>query len=266
MYRVAASVLVAGFVLTALTLPDQELLIPALGHKLTRDVSDLKRETAKTFPIHYAVDEKGNLLSAADFDVVNNTLRDVTILIRSEKGLTKERITADTAEWSESRQRWELTNGVRIVPDTGDFASGAAALASFDPDVRHFNTTLAPEVLMARREAFYPRLLGLPDLMRLSNNPVVDTGSIRQIMHSRFSLLVMNMLVLIMGLPFFLLREPANMIMQGAKAAAVCLGAWGAGLVMLQVGAGNLPPVVSAWLPVVIYLPIAAFMLGMVKT
>jgi lipopolysaccharide export system permease protein len=263
MYRIAASVLVAGFVLTALTLPDQELIIPRFRDKLTRGSREIKLETAKAFGINYAVDDKGSLLSAAQFDVAKNRLTTVAVLIRDKRGLTRERITADAAVW-DGNSGWILEKGAVIRPDIAD-PQGGGSLASYE-STAYFRTTLSPAVLMARHESFYPRLLGLPDLMRLSNNPVVDTGSIRQIMHSRFSLLVLNMLILVMGLPFFLLREPANMILQGAKAAALCLGAWGAGLVLMQVGAGNLSPVVSAWLPVVIYLPVAAFMLGLVKT
>jgi lipopolysaccharide export system permease protein len=264
MYRVAASVLVAGFVLTALTLPDQELLIPRFRDKLTRAAKDIKEDSAQAFAIKYAVDDRGSLLSAGSFDRAKNELRDVTILIRNDRGLTQERVTAKRAAWDGSRG-WQLEGGSSIRPETGELRTGEA-LTIYEEGSRFFPTTLSPEVLIARHESFYPRLLALPDLMRLASNPNVDTGSIRQIMHSRFSLLVLNMLVLVMGLPFFLLREPSNMILQGAKAAALCLSAWGAGLVLMQVGAGNLSPVVSAWLPVVIGLPVAAFMLGMVKT
>ena len=48
--------------------------------------------------------------------------------------------------------------------------------------------------------------------------------------------------------------------------AAVCLGAWAAGLVMLQAGGDAVNPVFAAWLPVVIYLPLTFILIQFVKT
>ena len=38
-------------------------------------------------------------------------------------------------------------------------------------------------------------------------------------------MIVLNILVLLMGLPFFLNRDPTNRLVQGMRAATVCLGA-----------------------------------------
>ncbi|MEL7089072.1 MAG: hypothetical protein AAGL98_11630, partial [Planctomycetota bacterium] len=80
---------------------------------------------------------------------------------------------------------------------------------------------------------------------------------------------VLNALVLVMGLPFFLKRLPGNTMVAALRAAGLCIGAWGGGLMMLQLSPGNLPiggPVLVAWLPVVIYLPVSAWLLGKIKS
>lgn len=265
MHRIAMPIVVAGFVLNLLSIPNQEYVIPPLANKIIRGKSQVGSETVKPFEIYYAVDARKNLLSAGAFDAGKETLEDVAILERNEEGLARRRITAKQAVWDGNGKRWRLYGGIGVQREM-DVAELESDVTAAPHAVEYFETSLSPAVLLAQREAFYPRLLSIQQLHQLSRNPVVDTASIRQIMWSRFSLLVMNLLVLVMGLPFFLLREPANMLLQGVKASVVCLGAWAAGLVMLQMGIGEMNPVMAAWLPVILYLPVSAFLLMTVKT
>ena len=128
---------------------------------------------------------------------------------------------------------------------------------------------MTPAVLQARRATSYPYLLPMSELRPMQNNPAVgakNQARITKIVWGRFSLLVLNVLVLVMGLPFFLARSPMNMLVQAVKCAGVCIGAWAGGIVMLQGGEGWLAPVAAAWLPVVIYLPVSAWLLQAIKT
>ena len=143
-----------------------------------------------------------------------------------------------------------------------------ATLAEAEP-YEFFETELTPTVLQARRATSYPYLLPMSQLRPMQTNPAVGPKNqqrITKIVWGRFSLLVLNVLVLVIGLPFFLSRSPTNLLVQGVKAAGVCIGAWAGGIVMLQGGADWLPPVAAAWLPVVIYLPISAWLLQTIKT
>ncbi|MCX5659919.1 MAG: LptF/LptG family permease [Planctomycetota bacterium] len=261
MYRVAASVLIAGFVLNCLSLPAQEFIIPRLAGKLVRDKSQVSLTTAKPFHVRYAVDSHGGLLSAAAFDPNTHKLTDVAILVRDADGLAERRVMAESADWSESSQGWKLQGGYAIRP-----RPELAGNAGTSEEVSFYATELSPEVLLARQASFFPRLLSLNDLEKLSHSTAIDTGQIRQIMHSRFSMLVVNMLILAMSLQFFMLREPANILLQGVKAAGLTMAAWGVGLLLLLIGGAELNPVATAWLPVVIYLPLSAIALLRVRT
>lgn len=269
MHRVAAPILVAGCVLNALTLPDQELLIPRYADKLARSRAQVKMDAIETFSVQYAPDGAGDLFSAQSFDAQAGSLTNLTILDRPAQGVGLRRVTAAQAHWTDSgpdgKPGWELTNGHAIQRTVVDDQLTDAGPSDVE-EVTFFPTDLSPDVLLARRAEIYPTLLSTAELNRLLDNPAADGRRITQIMHSRFSLMVVNVLVLVMGLPFFLLREPRNMLMQAVKAAGVCVGAWGGGIIMLQFQLGVLPPVVAAWLPVVIYLPVAAALLLAVKT
>lgn len=265
MYRIAAPLLVAGIALNALSLPIQELVIPDLAPKLARSKSDVKRDAVESFPVRFTPDERGNLFDAAEFDAGTNQLKGVTILDRNEEGLAVRRITATQAIWNEERQGWQLyPEGYVIEPP-----SPGMPLEREPGTVSFFATELSPTVLLARRASIYPRLLSLAELQAMQSNPALDPTSrdeITRIVWSRFSLMVMNVLIMVMGLAFFLQLGQANLLVQAMKAAGICLGAWGGGLMMLQVGAGWLNPVAAAWLPVVIYLPVSAVLLQAVKT
>lgn len=266
-YRLAAPVVVVGCCLNALTLPLQETVIPRFAHKLMRSKSQVRYEAISAFEVLYAVDGQGRLLSAARFDPTLDQpmLSGVTILDRDAWGRTVRRITAEQAFWDESRGEWELVGGLAIRPSWGGEGVSGAGGRPVEV-VEFFATDLSPQVLLAERASIYPRLLSFAELNRLASSPAVDTGPIRQIMHSRFSVVILNVLILVMALRFFLQREPTRTLRQGVTGAAAALGAWGVGLMILQVGSAQLNPVAAAWLPVVIFLPISAAMLQTIKS
>ena len=138
--------------------------------------------------------------------------------------------------------------------------------------VAAYETDLSPTVLLARRNAIYAGLLSIRTLEDLADNEAVDAGQrakVTQIISSRFSLMVLNVLILVMGLPFFLKRVPGDTLVSSLRAAALCIGAWGGGLMMLQLSPEAMPwggPVLVAWLPVAIYLPVAAWLLQTVES
>lgn len=264
LYRVAAPVLVVGIGLNALTLPLQEWVIPAVAAKLARSKSEVEHRTIENFEVYYANDESGNLISADEFDPLTNTLTRVTIVDRTPEGVTERLITASEATWDDDRSGWALSPDGKAVA-----APGESVMFGPAQPARFIETQLSPQVLLARQANNYPRLLPLSELQAMQNNDALkpaQQASITQIIWSRFSLLVLNVLILVMGLPFFLVRVPQNALIQSMKAAGVCLGAWGGGLVTLQVSGGYLNPVAAAWLPVVVYLPVSAVLLQLVKT
>jgi lipopolysaccharide export system permease protein len=266
LYRVATPVVVVGMLLIGMTLPMQEFVIPALAAKLTRGKGDIKHETAPTVAVHYAEMGDGTLLSAADFR--ETQLTGVTILERDERGRTRRRIRADQALWEEAASRWQLIGGRAQRPSRMDAELGSE-LSPPSESIDYYVTDLSPTVLQTRRAGLYPQLLPMSQLQVLQKNKAVDHTArvdITRILWSRFSMLVLNVLILVMGLPFFLLRAPMNMLSQSVQAAGVCIGAWAGGIMLLQAGDAFLPPIAASWLPVVLILPISAFLLQTIRT
>jgi len=300
LYRVAAPLLVTGLLLSALTLPVQEFILPPMAPQLVRKKSQLKQigDERERRPVFYAPAGGGDLLSAEAFDPDAGVLRGVQIHDRSPEGRTVRFVRADAAYWRPEtitpadraaagdaspaiRMRWVFENGVaEEIRQPGASVDVLADRERPSPrgvvrGVGAYDTDLSPTVLQARQTAMFASLLSIRELQGLSQNRAVDAarrGKIQQVIWSRFSLMVLNALLLVMALPFFLSRVPGNTLVSALRAAALCIGAWGGGLVMLQVSPATLPlgalasPAVVAWLPVAMYLPVAAWQLSRIKT
>ena len=266
LHRVAAPVLVAACLINGLTLLDQELVIPRLIDKLTRKANELKTIKGRAFAVHYAKDSKGNLISAAQFDPQSKEMQWVTILVgMTGDASTSFRITADSATWDDAGNRWVLTGGKSVRRSDRENTGGLLTDGRIEA-ADAFVTDVSPQVLMARRAAIYPALLSMSELSRLMNNPAADTRSILRIMHSRFSLMLLNVLILVIVLPLFLTREPMNPLKQAVRGAAFSIGGWMTGVGMLQLMPAGVNPVVAAWIPVIAFLPLSAVVLQRVKT
>lgn len=264
LFRVAAPLLIAGIVLNALALPIQEFLVPPLAAQLSRSKGTLSNDHAEANPVYFAVDEKGDLLSAGDFDG-RRELTNITILERDNRSITTRRISATKAIWNDEYQRWRL---VMATPDTPQLESELGIERHEQQDVMHFSTELSPTVLRARQQATTLRLLSLSSLQALQHNNAIvgQRAQITQVIWSRFSMLVVNVLVLVMALPMFLVKQPVHFVGQAAQAAVIAIGSWGGALMTMQVSTAALNPVASAWLPVVIYLPLSVYLLQRVES
>jgi len=268
LYRVAMPILVAGIGLNVLALPVQEFVVPHLADKLSRKKSHVKYQTVTYFDFQYAPDGNGSLISAARFDAEHEQITDIRVVTRNADGLQTGHITAAQAAWNESRQGWDLIDGYILRPGSvGE--SAVRALDRRHEPIDFLATDLSPTLIKTRRNVDYVRLLPVAELQKMQHNQAVPESMRAEVARTkwgRVSLLMVNVLILAMGLPYFLLRAPGNMLVQSMKAAGLCLGVWAGGMTLPELAAGTLNPVAAAWLPVVIYLPVSAVILQTVKT
>lgn len=267
LHRAAAPVLISGFVLAMTTLPIQEWLLPPLAEKLVRDKPQLKRDDVfESRPLLYINDGQGVLLSADLFvpGAVPRLEGQIAIIERDPSGRATRRITAAQAVWDHHRGGWELVGGFAIRPQ---YQADDAWVADPQADpVDFFRSNLSPDALFARQVSAYPRLLSIRQVLDLAHNLAMDRAALLHIIHSRFAAIAVTLLMMVLGLPFFLVREPAAVTVGVLKAAGVCLVAWGAGLVLGMYPIGAMNPVASAWLPVILLMVPAALTAQLVRT
>ena len=76
----------------------------------------------------------------------------------------------------------------------------------------------------------------------------------------------MNLILLMMGIPFLLTREPRQLIKNMIYCTAVTSVCFVATFVMFQAAGQVLPPLLGAWLPVLVFGPISVAMLDAIQT
>ena len=96
--------------------------------------------------------------------------------------------------------------------------------------------------------------------------PINRIDSLERIRFGRIATMIGNLLSLLMCLPFFLRREPTNMVLQSLICSPLALAAQMAGVLGAAAAIPGLPPQFSVFVPVLVLLPLAIASLSNVKT
>ncbi len=274
MHRIAMPFVVGMFVLGLGQLVNQELFLPRVAPLLIRGHEEIGQRTIRAFPVDFTRDDRGALLQAAAFDPAAGTLSGVTILERDGRGRTRRRVTADAAVWGVvstpegERPGWVFEGGAGVQLDVaamaagGGAASGGTAADGTPVSMQRtteagFATSLSPRVLVLRRHGAYASMLSLRQIEEILANPgAVDRESLIQSLSryrwSRFSSVFVNVLLMWLALPAFLVRGPANLLLRSLQCAAITLPAVIFAAIFMLVSIGGIPPAVSVFLPALV--------------
>ena len=127
-------------------------------------------------------------------------------------------------------------------------------------------TDLTPQELALRHRSRWMQYMSSAEINRLlQSGKVTDPASASLTKHLRFTTPIANIIMLLVGLPFILSRE------RNIKASAsLCLAMVAVFYIFLFVsrylGAYGLSPAVAAWLPILVFGPVAVLMLDAIKT
>ncbi|MDX2018550.1 MAG: LptF/LptG family permease [Planctomycetota bacterium] len=263
LHRVARPMLVASGLLLGVQAVNQEVLIPSIAPLLTREHDDAGQKQLGRSSLALTTDAKGRLFYAAAFDADKGTVEDLYVWERDAAGLPVRRIYAPKATWKDGR--WELQQGLaqRLITDRPVAAEKVAAL----------ETDLGPTAMTMRRFAGFAGNLSWSQIGQMLSAPAALDATTRQrlsdlerIRWSRPAVLLCNFLGLLIALPFFLRREPANMVLQSVKAAPLAIGAVVGGAFGAAVVIPGLPAQLSVFVPVMVLTPFAIAAVTSIKT
>lgn len=265
LHRIAVPIICAVFALNLLQLINQEFILPKLAPLLIRNHGDIGKSGVSSFEIPFSADSEGNLIQSPEFNPQTSTLTYPTILLRDESGRTIQRISADKAVWDDQEKGWRFTNGQIITPH----AQGQDRPTSsfMQPAVDVFQTDLSPDVLTMRQHRQYAAMLSMREIGQLmKSGQQEDTDILVRFWLARFTSVVVNMLLLVITLPFFLLREPSNLLKQSFLCASVAIPAMLGALIGLTVDLPGIQPAVEVFLPGLVLIPIALFQVTLIRT
>jgi lipopolysaccharide export system permease protein len=259
LYRVARPILLVALALTGLQVLNQELVIPRIAPLLTRDHGDAGKRGLGLNHIKLIRDSKDRLLCARVFDADKGTLGDVSIIERDAQGLATAVISAKAARWRDGG--WDLEEGKREIRQ-----------GAFRPPspVARVETNLNPEALRMQRYTGYSQSLSWAQIAAmLTRDQALDSRTselLTRVGFGRVSIMLANILALVIAMPFFLRREPANMMLQSLKAAPWAVSSLIGGVVGASVAIPGVPAALGAFIPVMILLPIAIASVTAVRT
>ncbi len=269
LYRVATPVLLFGIVTTGLLVVDTEWLIPAVAHKLARDHDDADGKRA--YEVLFLPDRGGALLSAGQFHPTRGDMRRVLALFRDQAGVVVATLEADHATWEppdalRPHGRWRLERGrLTTRTHTGD----ASPLGPRENKVvsypLYYDSDLSPEAIQLRQSEGWISFLSLDELSMLEKRSDANLAAVIQTKHARRTAPIVSIILLLLGLPFFLDRSPGNVLSDAGKCMAVC----GLCYVVTIVAQSIRPDSASAlpaWLPILVFGTLAVVLIDRVRT
>jgi len=269
MYRLAAPVIVAGLVMNALLVFDHEVILPSVAPKLVRQRDDV--EGIRVEPVWFVKDGESRLINALHFSPKQQAIRDLIVMELSTDpatcGQLGDVITAHKALWDPQRQGWALEGGKRCSVTDNEQAGLFGQHFMERQALDFYPCRLTPEELQLRQSTQWIGFLSTRQLNVLAKRGDVNPERIAQVKHARFTMPISNMILLLLGLSFFMQRMPESVLNQGAKALGVCAVSFLVTFAGQQlIGAAGLNPALPAWVPVFLFGPLAVLLLDNVKT
>ena len=282
LYRVMWPMILVALAVDAFYVVNQEGIIPGIAAQLARDPDDLAVQDR--FPVDFIRDEHNNIMYAPLYDPKTHEMlaepravpgsdtlvfmARVRIFLRDSKYKARGTIEAERAVWNPERKVWDLTSGIKLPPveETAPLDRPPAGPAG-DP-YPFYATNVGPEEILRHRASDFHRYLGYGELKTLAQDPM--RGNRRQLqvaMHQHVTMPILNLLVLLLGLPFVAGREERNYFASIGIAVVLFIGVYVLSFASTAFGnAGHISPLLSAWFPVFVVLPASILSMESLRT
>ena len=270
--RILAPILFLALVLTGLLVLDQELIIPRLTGELTRKQDQLPGEAS--YDLWFVGDANGSLVCCFRYEEREQTMHYPLIILRQkEDGDTWRvvgRIQAQRAIYDAGRKGWVLEGGQLLGASRTE--AQRSDFSDFET-VDFYATNLDPEILPLRRREGFKSLLSLRQLIELEQDSGTRRTELAEIAvqkHSRITMPIINLIMLMVALPVLVCRDPRNMktaILISFLTTAACFTVtFLSSLYATEVFFGQVHPALFSWLPIFIFFPIALVEIDSMRT
>jgi len=268
LFHIARPVLVFGVATTGLLIVDTEWLIPAVAHKLARDHDDADGKRA--YEVLFLRDRGGALLSAGQFHPSRRDLQRLLVLTRDETGTVVETLESDRAVWERPNSlrpdgRWRLERARRTRCARSDNTSLGPRDTKLVTYPTYYESDLGPEDIQLRQSEGWIQFLSLKELNRLKERGGPNLTAIIQVKHARQTAPIVSLVLLLLGLPFFLDRSPANVLSDTGKCMIACGLCYVVAFVAqsIQPGTGSALP---SWIPIFVFGTLAVVLIDRIRT
>ncbi len=262
--RLMVPIVVLSLVFTGVLIIDQEMIIPTLAPRLVRSHDDLPGQI--TYDVDFIIDSKGSVLCAQGFSDKDNRISYPTIFTRARKQnsidwVVTGVIDAKSAVYNKDTKRWELEEGIYAEKN----------ISKVPVPIQYWDTDVEPDDIPIRQRASNITLLSFADISALASTGtnLRDVKQLYSQKHFRITDPIINLVMLMISLPLLICRDPRSMksaIMTSFSITLSCYLITFACKLMAAETFFNIMPEVWAWLPIVIFLPIAVVEVDSMKT
>lgn len=256
--RVARPIVIVATGLTLVQALNQEFVIPKIAPLLSREHEAAGQRRVGETMLPLSPDGSGRLFQARAFDVDRGELQDLFVLEYDEAHQPTRAIRAARATWDGSA--WVLEQGM-----------AESRIETGPPmPMERLESGLGPEQIRAMRYAAFRNAMSFGQAGQLlSRSEMLDDrqeAELQRIRWGRVSVWMSNLLTLLIALPFFLTREPRNMLPQSLKCAPISISALVGGVLGASAAVPGLPPAIGVFIPIMILVPAAVAVMSTVRT
>ena len=264
--RVATPFVFVACCISGVALLNQEFMLPKVAPLLLRSHGDVGSDSVEAFAVPFTPDRNNTLLIASSLDPATGVMLYPTFLIRNDTGQMIQRVYATSAIWNETSGSWLLENGKSSHITTDDEAS--RRVTSYAPeDVASFETDLSPHLLTLHQYGQYLGLLGISQLNQmLETVGAFDSALLTRHWFARFSTIVLNVLVMLIVIPFFVTKDQISIVRQSVRCATVSISILFGGSFLMLMSMPGIPAIVSVFLPAILLFPFALVRMSTMKT
>jgi len=282
--RVIMPIIFLAIVLTSLLVINQEILIPKRANELTQSHDDIGQN--QIYPVVCLADSKNSILNAKSYNEETETLISPSIILKKEIGPNKWQtigwITADKGVFNHETNEWILSSKVLNIDTQEIVTTGGMLQRIVSPDeediiktyseLHSYKSDLTPSVIPIRRKEQFTSLLSSSQLGELAQHgtKVRDRAKLSLQQHTRITDPIVNFIMLLVALPILVCRDnkamkSAILISFGTTMACFVM-AFTCKLLGTEVFLDKIRPLLFAWLPIMIFMPIAVIELDSMKT
>ncbi len=260
LHRVMRPVIIVAGCFMVLQLVNTEVLLPRVAPLLVRGHDDIGSRTLGSASVPLTLDGSGRLFRAANFDADTGVMEGVYILERDANAKATRAITADSASYRDGG--WDLTNGMAQARGTPTPQPGV--------QIDRIESSLDPNTLRMNRYESYAQSLSFAQVSQMLARPTltdpVKRARYARIKWGRFAIMLSTMLALVISMPYFITREPKNMVVQSLKCAPISIIALIGGVLGASAAIPGLPPAIGVFIPVMILSVVAVAQTSAIKT
>jgi len=190
----------------------------------------------------------------------------VQIWLRDKASRNLGMIQADAAVYNKSGGGWTLKNGwYKPVPQPGE--TPPLENVSVGEKRGFYVTDIDPTALERQKRSEFFNYLSFGETRRLLGSSQVNSPVVEVAMHKHFAKPILNLVLLLLGLPFIVGQEGKSYLLSVMYCIGVFVLVLGVEYVAVEFGGrGDLPPALAAYMPVFIFTPVAILALDNVRT